>query len=155
MTDENQRQAATIRVGISNYVGTAALAVLAGEAAFFTFAQQVYALWWLFYGLVGLAALLIVLSMIAGGQGAASIAKKVADGTYSGEKIPKFNKQAILTLLAMVIVIAAIPVALSASPRRTQQDNCAEMLSQELSVRHPVMADILRAFEGCEVGKGT
>ena len=40
MTNDDQRQAAVLKAGTSNYVGTATLAVLAGGVALFTYIQQ-------------------------------------------------------------------------------------------------------------------
>lgn len=80
MTNENQRQAAVVKVGISNYVGTATLAVLAGGVALFTYFQQNFNVSDLFYAFTAGAAVLLVVSLYLGGQGASSLADNLRQG---------------------------------------------------------------------------
>jgi hypothetical protein len=111
---EDARQAASIRVGISNYVGTASLAVLAGVVAVFTYYQQNYRPMVAFYVFVAGSGVAVIASLIVGGRGAASVARAVAKGTYARAGDAKaagaseFDLQSILSLLA--VVLAAVGV---------------------------------------------
>src|SRR5690242_17146858 len=95
---ENQIQAAVVKVGISNYVGTAALAVLAGAVALFTFIKQNYDPSVAFYVAFALAVLALVIGIFLGGQGANATAYYLAEGTWKNTPLAEFNWQAILTL---------------------------------------------------------
>ncbi|MGH8961919.1 MAG: hypothetical protein ACRDWT_12150 [Jatrophihabitantaceae bacterium] len=109
MTTEDQRLAASLRVSISSYVGTASLAVLAGLVAVFTYYQQNFEPMVLFYVFISTATVAIVASIICGGKGAASVAKKVAQSTYDGStETSEFNYQAILALVCVIAAIAAV-----------------------------------------------
>jgi chromate transport protein ChrA len=109
MTDDNERQAASLRVGISNYVGSASLAVLAGLVALFTYYQQNFRLMVAFYVFMGIATVAIVASMLFGGWGSADVARKVANSQYSKTTTTgAFNTQAILALACVIAAVVAV-----------------------------------------------
>lgn len=151
MTNENQRQAAVVKVGISNYVGTATLAVLAGGVALFTYFQQNFNVSDLFYAFTAGAAVLLVVSLYLGGQGASSLADKVAAGTWTGQKTEEFNWQAIFALAGTVVLVVA--VALGTSSHRTTtttKDPCVALLSSELAMPHPDLKQLRNELTLCE-----
>ena len=78
MLSDDQRQAAAIKAAISTYVATAALAVLAGALALFTYIGQVFAPPWTFYLLMGSAAVVLVASIVIGGDGQDLLVARVA-----------------------------------------------------------------------------
>jgi hypothetical protein len=55
MTTDDERQAALMKTSISNYVGTATLAMIAGGVALFTYIQQNFKASAGFYVLVAIA----------------------------------------------------------------------------------------------------
>jgi len=133
VTDENQRQAAAVKVGISNYVGTATLAVLAGGVALFTYFQQNFNVSDVFYGFTVGAAGLLVVSLFLGGRGASSLADKVAKGTWTGQKTGEFNWQAILALAGTVALLVAVVLGTTSHRTTTPtKDPCVALLSSEV-----------------------
>jgi hypothetical protein len=154
MTDDNQRQAAAIKVSISNYVGTAALAMLAGAVALFTYIQQNFNPSVVFYILILLSVISLVASFFAGGKGANSTATAVAQGTWSHQtKTNAYNLQAILTLAGLVLVLtsAAVGTTLSAPPAK--KDPCVTLLSAQLEKPHPDLAQLRQELAVCEAAK--
>lgn len=116
--NDDQRQAATLKVGISNYVATAALAVLAGGLGLFTYISQSFNPPASFYVLMGLTAAVLVSSIFLGGHGADDTVSKVAQDTWRNEPIWQFNLQAMLTLMALVLLISATAVG-ATSPKES------------------------------------
>lgn len=108
MTTEDQRLAASLRVSISNYVGTASLAVLAGLVAVFTYYQQNYQPMVLFYVFIAIATIAIVVSIFCGGKGAAYVANAIATSQYDQSKTGAFNAQAIFALLSVIAAIVTV-----------------------------------------------
>jgi hypothetical protein len=149
--DENFRQAAIVKVGISNYVGTATLAVLAGGVALFTYFQQNFNVSDFFYGSAVAAAVLLVASLFLGGKGASSMADKLARGTWRGEKTRAFNWQAILALAGTVaLVIATVAGTSSHRTTTTTKDPCVALLSRELAMPHPHLKQLRNELTLCE-----
>ena len=153
MTNENEQQAAVLKVGISNYVGTATLAVLAGGVALFTYIQQNFKVSSVFYVFTAAAAVLLITSFFVGGRGAAKTANELARGTWkAGTKIEAFNWQAILTLLGTVALIVATAVGTSSHrpTTTTRQNPCAALLSHQLARPHPHLGQLRRELAVCE-----
>jgi len=154
MTDDNQRQAATIKVSISNYVGTAALAMLAGAVALFTYIQQNFNPSVTFYVLMLLSVIALVASFFAGGKGANSTADAVAKGTWSDTtKTTAYNVQAILTLAGLVLVLAAAAVGTTLSAPPAKKDPCVTLLTIQLAKPHPELAQLRQELAACEAAK--
>ncbi len=149
-TSENERQAAILKVGISNYVGTATLAVLAGGVALFTYIQQNFKVSGVFYGFTAAAAVLLIASFFVGGRGAAKTANELAKGTWkTNTKINAFNWQAIFTLVGTLALIMATAVGTS-SHKTTTQDPCAKLLSRQLARPHPNLCQLRQELAICE-----
>jgi hypothetical protein len=152
VTNENERQAAVLKAGISNYVGTATLAVLAGGVALFTYVQQNFEVSGFFYGFTATAAALLIASFVAGGKGANTTADNLAKGTWNaGTNTPAFNIQAILTLLGTVALIVATAVGTSSHrPTTTRKDPCVALLSHQLARPHPNLKQLRKELALCE-----
>lgn len=154
MTDDNERQAAAIKVSISNYVGTAALAMLAGAVALFTYVQQNFNPSAAFYVLILLSVIALVSSFFAGGKGANSTATAVAKGTWShATKTNSYNVQAILTLAGLVLVLTAAAVGTTLSAPPAKKDPCVTLLSAQLGKPHPHLAQLRQELAVCEAAK--
>jgi hypothetical protein len=158
VTNNDERQAAVIKVGISNYVGTATLAVLAGGVALFTYIQQNFKSSGVFYGFTAAAAFLLITSFVVGGKGAAEMANELAEGRWKKDteiiaffnwKIMAFDWQAILTLLGTLALIIATVVGTS-SHQTTKQDPCAALLSHQLTKPHPDLWQLRQQLALCE-----
>jgi hypothetical protein len=109
MTDD-ERVAVGLKVGISNYVATAALAVLAGALALYTYIAQNFSPSWFFYASMGAGALCLVTSIFAGGIGADFSVAEAAGGRWANPVVGAFNWQAGLTLLALLLIVGATAV---------------------------------------------
>jgi len=143
-------QAAILKVGISNYVGTATLAVLAGGVALFTYIQQNFKVSGVFYGFTAAAGVLLIASFFVGGRGSAKTANELAKGTWKEDtKIEAFNWQAILTLLGTLALVVATAVGTS-SHRPTTGDPCVALLSHELARPHPHLGQLRQELTLCE-----
>lgn len=129
---ENERQAATIKVTISNHVATAALGVIAGGAALYTYISQNYEAPTAFHALMLLSVGALVLSIICGGFGSNALANKLASGEWTGEtRLLSFNRQALLTLLGLVLVLVATAVGVGSDRQRSGTDTRLDALSRE------------------------
>lgn len=150
MTDDNGRQAAAIKVSISNYVGTATLAVMVGSVALYTYIQQNFRPSWVFYTLIAVSVLLLVLSFIFGGWGSNYTAGEVAKDSWTKDtRSAAFNTQAILTLAGLVFVLAA--AGLGATEMRVPtNDPCAKLVAAQLKEGHADRAQLLAELNGCE-----
>jgi amino acid transporter len=129
---DNLVQAGVLKVGLSNYVATAALAVLAGAVALFSFVQQNYNPTTSFYVVFILAIGALVLSIIVGGRGAAGIVNGIAAGTWNNSRTGIFNAQAILTLAGLCLVLGATWLG-TTSPEHRTADPCIAVLSTDLA----------------------
>ncbi|HEX5762165.1 MAG TPA: hypothetical protein VFY04_03480 [Solirubrobacterales bacterium] len=117
----NQLQAASMHVAISNYVGSATLAVLAGATALFTYLSQAFSVGAAFYLLMAGGALLLVISLFAGGRGAQETARLVNSGRWGADpKVDAFSWQAALAIAGLVVVLAGAAVGLAA-PRQSEE----------------------------------
>jgi hypothetical protein len=154
MTDDNQRQAAAIKVSISNYVGTAALAMLAGAVALFTYVQQNFNPSASFYVLILLAVIALVGSLFAGGKGANSTATALAQGTWDDKtKTKAYSRQAVLTLAGLVLVLAAAGVGTTLSVPPAKKDACVTLLSTQLGKPHPNLTQLRQELAICEAAR--
>lgn len=119
MADDSKSQAASIKVGISNYVGSAALAVIAGAAALYTYISQTFEPSWCFDLAMVLAVICLVAAIFVGGLGADDTANAIADGNWEKRSAgPWFNLQAGLTLIGLVLVL--IGAAIGANSQRRE-----------------------------------
>jgi hypothetical protein len=157
MTNDDQRQAAVLKVGTSNYVGTATLAVLAGGVALFTYIQQNFKAFGVVYGFTAAAAFLLIASFVVGGKGASEMANNLAKGEWGEDtkikvlnlEFKAFNWQAILTLLGTLALIIGTVVGTS-SHQTTKQDPCAALLSHQLTSPHPNLCQLRQQLALCE-----
>jgi hypothetical protein len=153
-TNENERQAAALKAGISSYVGTATLAMLAGGVALFTYVQQNFNVSGVFYGFTAAAGVLLIASFVAGGKGANTTASELAKGTWKkGTNTPAFNVQAILTLLGTVALVVATVVGTSSHRLTTPQDPCVALLLQELAMPNPDLEQLRKELALCEAAR--
>jgi hypothetical protein len=153
VTNENERQGATLKVGISNYVGTASLALIAGAVVLFTYIQQFYRLSWVFYLFMMLALAALVVSFIFGGWGSNSTAKAVANGTWSGgTQTTDFNLQAILTLVGLLLLLVAAGLGLTSSHLVTE-DPCVKFISTQLAKPNPNIPQLRNELAICEASR--
>lgn len=113
-TLENKRQAGAISASISTYVATAALAVLAGAVALFTYVTQNYVAEDWFYGLLAAGVAALVVAIFLGGKGSAAVAQAVGSGDYEpGTTSDFFSCQAGLTLIGLLLILAATAVGVT------------------------------------------
>jgi hypothetical protein len=132
LTDD-QRTAATIPAGISNYVASAALAVLAGATALFTYVSQQFDAPSTFDWAMGIGAGVLVLAIFLGGRGSATLTRQIADGTWDAEKkICTYNWQAILTLVGLVLVLVATVIGTTAEPSTDKTDHRLDKLERKV-----------------------
>ena len=127
---DDQRQAAAIKATISTYVATAALAILAGTVALFTYISQTFAPPWTFYLFMLLTAVTLVAAIVIGGDGQDLLVARVAKGTWTNESVWQFNAQAVLTLVALVFVIAGTAVGTTAGTSSGTAPDCVAYLSE-------------------------
>jgi|SRR5690349_23075727 len=130
----NRLQAASMQSSISSYVATAALAVLAGAVALFTYASQTFRLHRGFYWLMGAGLVFLVASLVFGGAGSAIVAKKVNDGTWnSSTKVSEYNSQAWFSLIGLLLILVGTGVGLASPPQSSDTDTRIHRLSREVS----------------------
>jgi hypothetical protein len=139
--DENTRLAASLKVGISNYVASASLAVLAGALALYTYITQNFSPPWTFYAFMLAAGLALVASIYVGGDGADLTVARVAKDEWTNQATWQFPTQALLTLVALVLVI--LGTAIGAKADRAADGSKAELkqISRDLrGVRNAITA---------------
>lgn len=129
---EDERVAATLKVGISNYVGAAALAVLGGAAGLFTYISQNYNLTSWFYAVMVVSAVCLVGSIAIGGDGADVVVHQVARGKWRNAKTWQFNWQATLTLIGLVLVLVATAVGVRSTRAQARAATEAVKLEQQI-----------------------
>lgn len=135
--DESVRQVATMKVGISTYVATAALAVMAGTLVIFTFVAASFREPWLFHVLVFLGLMLLVLSVYIGGRESGRVTDQIAaddwdpQDTKQGMLGGRFSQQASLTLLGLVVVTVAAITGVSSDPEESRTDERFDHLLSE------------------------
>lgn len=106
---EDQRSAATIYASLSSYVMTASLGVIAAQAALATFVLDKRDHLTGFYVCMIAGLISSVASIVFGGKGIAAIASGGFDGNWSLKPNgDSFNKQAILCLIGMVLLLASV-----------------------------------------------
>jgi amino acid transporter len=151
MTDENERQAAAIKISISSYVGTATLALIGGAVALFTYVEQNFAISPLFWVLILLAMLALVTSFGMGGRGSNHVANSVAAGLWkSGIRVDDFDRQAVLTLLGLVLIVISAFVGASAPPRPGASDPCLGIVATDLGRSSVTLSQVDADLQRCE-----
>jgi hypothetical protein len=132
-TLESKNQAASMKVGTSNYVASAALAVIGGAAALFTYISQTFDPP-LGFDLVMLFALLcLVGSIVVGGLGADDVTSAVADATWTKSSAgAKFEWQAGLTLLGLVLVLIGTWVGATSARRESGLEERVQRLERQV-----------------------
>jgi putative copper export protein len=154
MTSENERQAALIKTTISNYVGTATIALIAGGVVLFTYVQQSFRPSYWFYVLMLVAIGALVLSFIFGGRGANTTAIELASDSWTKDtKTKAFNLQALLTLVGLIVLLVAAAVGTLASARPVMKDPCVTLLSHQLAMPHPDLKQLRKDLQTCETGR--
>jgi hypothetical protein len=149
--DESQRQAAAIKASISTYVATATLAVLAGALGLFTWITQAFTPPALFYVFMGAAVVLLVASIVVGGDGQDELVAKVANDEWKNDPINQFSWQSGLTLLALICVVVATGIGATSpqAPNPTKQQlgvldqnvgRIDRLLTEDATLRNRVMA---------------
>lgn len=146
---EEVRQAATMKVGISTYVATSALAVMAGTLVIYTFVASSFHEPRLFHGLIFLGLLLLVLSIVIGGRESGRITDAIADEDWKPENTKRgyfggpFSEQAILTLVGLVVVTAATITGVASDSEKSGTDKRiddligqVQTLEDEVASRH-------------------
>ena len=140
--NESQRQAAAIKASISAYVATATLGVLAGALALFTWISQTFVPPTSFYVFMGLAVLLLVASIVVGGDGQDALVAKVANDKWENEPIDQFSYQSFLTLFALIFVVVATVFGATSSRSSTDTDQQLRALDRNLAaVEHTLTGD--------------
>lgn len=118
MPNDSKNQAASIKVGISNYVGSAALAVIAGGAALYTYISQTFEPPTCFDVVMVIAVVLLVVAIVFGGLGADNSANAVAADNWSKDSAGQwFNLQAVLTVVGLVLVLVAAAIGANSQRR--------------------------------------
>jgi hypothetical protein len=130
---DGKLQAASMKVGISNYVASAALAVIGGAAALYTYISQTFdppdAFWILM--LAGLVSL--VVSIFVGGLGADDATHAVATGNWTTNTSGnRFNYQSMLTLLGLILVLLATWIGASSDRRGSSVEDRLDKVEQQL-----------------------
>lgn len=106
---EDQRSAANIYASLSSYVITAALGVIAAQAALAVFVldKREHLFWFYFWMIAGGAA--SVISVVLGGRGVAAIASSGFKGEWTLKpKGDYFNRQAGLCLLGVLCLLFSL-----------------------------------------------
>ena len=136
--NEDVRQAATMKVGISTYVATAALAVMAGTLVIYTFVASSFQVAWPFHALIFLGLLLLVLSVFIGGWESGRITDAIADSnwdpkdTKEGKFGGRFSQQAMLTLAGLVVVTLATITGVASDSEKSRTDERIDDLIGEV-----------------------
>jgi uncharacterized membrane protein len=152
MSEESRKQAAaTMKVGTSHYVATAALGVIGGAAALFTYISPTFEVPGVFNVLMLVAVACLVVSIILGGRGADDITADVADNNWTLDSGGSaFNLQALLTLLGLVLVLVA--TGFGASSERQGADlgdrvDVVEKRVEELRARVEEQSQVLKRVD--------
>lgn len=133
MTEE-ERQAATLKVGISNYVGSAALAIIAGGIALYTYISQTFDVALGFDVLMFVALGALVIAIFLGGLGSDQLSAHLAAGTWTKDTRGQlYNFQALLTLLGLLLVLIASIIGVSAEQRSQSTDRRLDRLTGDIA----------------------
>lgn len=140
--NDSQRQAAAIKASISTYVATATLGVLAGALALFTWISQTFVPPTSFYVFIGLAVLLLVASIVVGGDGQDALVAKVAKDEWKNKPIDQFSFQSFLALFALIFVVVATVIGATSSRSSTETDRQLRALDRNLAaIEHTLTSD--------------
>jgi len=143
-------QAASIKVGISNYVGSATLAVIGGAIAVFTYVQANFSVTREFYVLFGAAVASSVLSLIVGGRAANTTAQAVAGKSWNDATSKSgYNFQAISSLLGLGLLVVATLIGTTAPPI-VHTDPCLVLVRGELAKPSPDPHQVSVDLAACE-----
>jgi amino acid transporter len=124
-----------MKVGISNYVASAALAVIGGAAALYTYISQTFNPPTGFDLLMLAALACLVISIVLGGRGADDATAAVANDTWTMSSSGRaFELQAVLTLLGLILVLIATFVGAMSDRRESSVEARVERLEKQ--VRH-------------------
>jgi hypothetical protein len=130
---DGKLQAASMKVGISNYVASAALAVIGGAAALYTYISQTFDPPVGFWALMLAGLVCLVISIISGGLGAddatAAVAREDWDTSTSGGN---FSFQAGLTMLGLILVLVATLIGASSDRRESSVEDRLDKVEQRL-----------------------
>ncbi|HET9591302.1 MAG TPA: hypothetical protein VFP17_00140 [Solirubrobacterales bacterium] len=130
---ETKLQAASLKVGISNYVASAALAVIGGAAALYTYISQTFDPGNGFWVLMLIGLVCLVVSILVGGLGADDATHAVATGNWTTSSSGnKFNYQSILTLVGLILVLTATLIGASSDRRESTVEERLEKVEQQL-----------------------
>jgi preprotein translocase subunit SecG len=122
-----------MKVGISNYVGGAALAVIGGAAALYTYISQTFDPSGLFDVLMLVALLCLVASIFLGGRGADATTVAVANETWTTRSAGNdFNLQALLTLLGLLLVLGATVLGAMSDRRESNVETQVKTLEKQV-----------------------
>jgi hypothetical protein len=131
--DDSKNQAAPIKVGISNYVGSAALGVIAGAAALYTYVSQTFEPPTCFDIVMVIAVVLLVAAIVFGGLGADNTANDIAAGKWSTASAGSwFNFQALATLIGLVLVLVAAAIGANSQRREGAVEERVTRLERQL-----------------------
>jgi hypothetical protein len=132
LTDD-QRQAASVKVEIGNYVATAALGALAGAIALFTYVTQTFDPGKVFYGAMLLASMCLVGSIVFGGKGANATARLVGTSAWTVDShVRPFTHQAALALVGLAFIAVAVTTGVTAD----RQDSGSAQRVDGLVIEH-------------------
>ncbi len=137
MSVESKNQAASMKVGTSNYVASAALGGIGGGAALYTYISQTFNPPLAFDLLMVVALGCLVLSIVFGGRGADDATAAVAneEWTTSSSGIA-FEVQSVLTLLGLILVLIATALGASSDRRESSVEARVESLQQQVHRLH-------------------
>jgi hypothetical protein len=113
-------------------VATAALAVLAGTLALYTYIAQNFSPPWLFYAFMTAGAFSLVASIFIGGMGADLSVAQVARGVWDNSRLWQFESQACLTLLALPLIAIATAIGTTSQPAPDRAANSRTDIVREL-----------------------
>ena len=131
---EDRREAAILQASLSNYVATAALAVLVGVAGIFTYVSQTFDPSFIFYILIASTALSLVVSIFIGGKGTDVVVEQIATRSWTpNERNGRYAAQATLTLLGLVLLLISTAVGVTAPRQQSTLEGRVDRLAREVA----------------------
>ncbi|HET7418462.1 MAG TPA: hypothetical protein VFJ61_12640 [Solirubrobacterales bacterium] len=130
---EDRREAAILQASLSNYVATAALAVLVGAAGMFTYVSQNFDPHWIFYVLIAGSAVALVASVFIGGKGTGIVIDQIATRTWTpGKRNGRYGTQATFTLIGLGLLLVATAVGVTAPHQQSTLERRVDRLASEV-----------------------